>query len=251
MLGRSAAGMVSGMNKELYMEAKYSMEEFLEIIKKLRSKDGCPWDREQTHESLRQCMIEEAYEAAESIDIYKEEGSWENMQEELGDVLLLVVMQSRIAEEEGIFDFSDVVDGISAKMIRRHPHVFGEKKAEEAGEVIKLWEDVKAEEKKDKKPSAIPRSFPALMKAEKLWKQQKRLDTAGGSLKNIESAVNILDKVREVSEKGITEPDEEGLGAAMGELLFTIVKIVSAMGIRAEDALNQFVKSNEAGREYE
>lgn len=102
------------------MEKKYTYEEFLQIIKRLRAEDGCPWDRAQTHESLKPCMLEEAYEVVEAIDQKDEE----NLKEELGDVLLQVVMHAQIAEEENWFDMADIVDGIASKMVSRHPHIF-------------------------------------------------------------------------------------------------------------------------------
>ena len=118
------------------MSDKYRFENFVEIIEKLRAKDGCPWDREQTHDSLRPCMMEEAAEFVSSIRIYHESGSAENMREELGDILLQVVMHSVIAEEEGLFTMKDVVEEVSEKMIRRHPHIFGTAQADTSEQVL-------------------------------------------------------------------------------------------------------------------
>ncbi len=130
---------------------KYSLADLLEIVAKLRSEDGCPWDREQTHESLKPCLIEESGEVIEAIDNKDEE----NLIEELGDVLLQVLMHSQIASEEGRFTFEDVVQGVSEKMIRRHPHVFGDKKAENAEEALKNWKQAKALEKENKKKGVL------------------------------------------------------------------------------------------------
>lgn len=122
---------------------KYGLEDLRQIIGILRSERGCPWDREQTHASLKGCMMEEAQEALEGIDIYEKTGAWDNLCEELGDVLWQVVMHSVIAQEEGIFTLDDVIQGISEKMIRRHPHVFGGAGADTA----LSWEEIKEREK--------------------------------------------------------------------------------------------------------
>ena len=131
------------------MKKNYSYEEFVEIIRKLRSKDGCPWDREQTHESLKSCLIEEAYEVIEGIDLLEKTKDPANLCEELGDVLLQVVMHSVIAEEEKNFTIQDVINGISEKMVRRHPHVFGDVVAETSSEVLENWEEIKKKEKEE------------------------------------------------------------------------------------------------------
>ena len=129
---------------------QYTYEEFLEIIRILRGENGCPWDKVQTHESLKPCMTEEAAELLSSIRIYEQTGNSENMIEELGDVLLQVVMHAQIASEEGLFSMADVVDAVSRKMVHRHPHVFGSGNADTPEEVLTNWEEIKKEEKKDK-----------------------------------------------------------------------------------------------------
>ena len=128
----------------------YSFQDFVDIIKRLRADDGCPWDREQTHQSLKKCLTEECNEVLEGIEIYESTGDWDNLCEELGDVLLQVVMHSVIAQEEGIFNIDDVIQGISEKMVRRHPHVFGNGRADNASQVRMIWEEIKAQEKKEK-----------------------------------------------------------------------------------------------------
>ncbi len=122
---------------------RYGLEDLRQIIRILRSGQGCPWDREQTHTSLKECMREEAQEALDAIDIYARTGAWDNLCEELGDVLLQVVMHSVIAQEEGIFTLEDVIQGISEKMIRRHPRVFGGAEADSA----LSWEEIKERER--------------------------------------------------------------------------------------------------------
>ena len=127
-----------------------SFDNFRRIIKRLRAEDGCPWDREQTHGSLKAPVIEEAAEVICGINIYDETGNPENLKEELGDLLLLIVMQAQIAEEEGIFTMDDVISGITEKMIRRHPHVFGDTKVNDSREVLDNWEEIKKLEKAGK-----------------------------------------------------------------------------------------------------
>lgn len=131
-------------------DRKYTFQDFYEIIARLRSEDGCPWDREQTHGSLKPCLIEEAEEVLEGIDIYEETGDWDNLCEELGDLLLQVMMHSVIAEQEGIFTINEVIQTVSEKMVRRHPHVFGNGQADTSKEVLLTWEQIKAQEKLEK-----------------------------------------------------------------------------------------------------
>ena len=124
-----------------------SFDELKEVVRRLRAEDGCPWDREQTHGSLKAPVIEEAAEVICGINIYEQTGNAENLKEELGDLLLQVIMQAQIAEEEGIFSLDDVVRGITEKMIRRHPHVFGNANVKDAEEVLVNWEEIKKKEK--------------------------------------------------------------------------------------------------------
>ncbi|MDE7188127.1 MAG: MazG family protein [Lachnospiraceae bacterium] len=182
-------------------DRKYTYEDLLHIIRTLRSEDGCPWDRAQTHESLKPCMMEEAAELLASIRIYGQTGDPENMREELGDVLLQVVMHAQIASEEGLFTMADVVDEVSRKMVRRHPHVFGKGSAGTPDEVLTNWEEIKKEEKKGKKwitspLQEIPRELPALTRAAKVLKKIDQNYEKGSSYRqNVEAlqeAVNAL-----------------------------------------------------------
>lgn len=136
-----------------------SMQRFQDIVAKLRSEQGCPWDRVQTHQSLRHCIIDEAAEVLAAVDLYEKLGDAENLCEELGDLLFLIVLQSQIAEEEGIFTFEDVVEGITKKMIRRHPHIF-----RRGQEKIPSWEEIKRQEKSEKDPSFFIEQKKALKK---------------------------------------------------------------------------------------
>lgn len=126
---------------------RYTYEDFLDIIAMLRSENGCPWDKVQTHDSLRPCMMEEAAEVLAAIRIYDTTGNAGNLQEELGDVLLQVVMHAQIAKEEGIFTMEDVVNDVAQKMVRRHPHVFGTVEANTSEQVLQNWEEIKKQEK--------------------------------------------------------------------------------------------------------
>ena len=127
-----------------------SFDEFREVVRRLRAPDGCPWDREQTHMSLKPGVIEEASEVICGINVYDKTGNCENLKEELGDLLLQVVMQAQIAEEEGLFTIDDVAKGITEKLIRRHPHVFGDVKVSGTDEVLANWDEIKAKEKEGK-----------------------------------------------------------------------------------------------------
>ena len=127
-----------------------SFDELKDVVKKLRAPDGCPWDKEQTHDSLKPGVVEEAAEVICGINVYEKTGNPENLKEELGDLLLQVVMQAQIAEEESLFTMDDVAKGITEKLIRRHPHVFGDVKVADSKEVLVNWEEIKAKEKEGK-----------------------------------------------------------------------------------------------------
>ena len=162
------------------MDKRHDFQSFVRIIKALRAENGCPWDREQTHESLKPCMTEEAAELLAAIRIYEKTGNAENMREELGDILLQAVMHSVIAEEEGLFTIEDVIDEISQKMIRRHPHVFGSVQAETSDQVLVNWEEIKKKEKEGKSwikspLREIPQELPALARACKVIKKADKL----------------------------------------------------------------------------
>lgn len=216
-------------------ENRYTWEDFRGIIARLRAPEGCPWDREQTHESLRGCMIEEAYEAVEGIRILSETGKSENLREELGDVLMQVVLHSQIAEEEGLFSLDDVVDGISRKMIYRHPHVFGQVQAETSDQVLHNWEELKKKEKGNPTPeediAAVPRCLPALIRTQKI---QKKLEKYYGAFQN------DTDSHREAAEAlealGREDDPEKAKGLA-GELLIKVSNLLRLKGISGEESL--------------
>ena len=212
------------------MEKKYSFDDFREIVDALRSEQGCPWDKAQTHESLRSCMVEEAYEAVSAINRRDEE----NLCEELGDVLLQVVLHSRIAQEEGSFTLDDVVQGISEKMIRRHPHVFGD-----GGEDMPGWEEIKRREHEGKVSRGlfgdIPEEFPALIRAQKVMKKAAgecaELREEEASLEKIQGLAGRLKKAQNAGETGGTEE-------IITSMLLYCVNFLRLKGIHAEQVLN-------------
>ena len=220
------------------MKKEYSFNDFVDIIKRLRAPDGCPWDREQTHGSLRSCLIEEAYEVADGIDTFENTGDYENLCEELGDLLLQVVMHSVIAEEEENFTMEDVISGISEKMIRRHPHVFGEVKADTSQEVLKNWEEIKKEEKSEEKVSdgmrRVARALPATIRAEKV---QKKAAKVGFDFPNYEEAEKkVIEELKELAEarKDGTLADME---EEFGDLVFSVVNLSRFLQLNVENSL--------------
>lgn len=165
---------------------KYNFDEFTEIIARLRGENGCPWDKEQTYESLKPCLVNETAEALGAINLLAETGDSANLCEELGDVLLQVVLLAQIAREEGHFSMEDVVQGISEKMIRRHPHVFGKVQVENSGQVLTNWAEIKKQEKQGRSPEYKKREKAATVEASKeiinhlkqeLDKQEKMAET--------------------------------------------------------------------------
>lgn len=200
----------------------------LEVVLRLRSPQGCPWDREQTHASLRATMLEEAYEVLEAID----ERSMPKLREELGDVLLQVLMQATIAEEAEEFTLGDVADSVREKLVRRHPHVFGDRKVSGADEVVRNWEALKAAEYgRQSALDGVQRSLPALQWA---WSLQRRAANVGFDWPDVEGA---LDKVREELDEVRDAKTVEDRENEFGDLLFTMVNVARKLGINPEDAL--------------
>ena len=231
---------------------KYTYEEFLEIIRTLRGENGCPWDKVQTHESLKPCMTEEAAELLASIRIYEKTGNPENMIEELGDVLLQVVLHAQIASEEGLFTMADVVDGVSRKMVRRHPHVFGTGNADTPEEVLTNWEEIKKEEKKDKdwveSPlREIPQELPALTRAAKVL---KKADKYYGQGSTYEQDVDALQEAVEALRACKPEAYSKELERILADMLMRLSDIArigkisheQALTDRIEDLIDQYEK---------
>lgn len=239
---------------------QYTFDEFVEIIETLRSENGCPWDREQTHESLRSCMMEEAAELLAAIRIYKETGNAENMQEELGDILLQAVMHSVIAKEENLFSMEDVIRGISEKMIRRHPHVFGSAAIEGQEALLQNWEEIKKQEKEGKawitSPlREIPAELPSLTRAVKIMKKLDKLpeyhDAQTGESKvpdyqeladNLTQATQDTQQLlRQLQDK--KEIDKQELSGTVTDLLRTICQISYRAGLQPEQLLYDDMES--------
>ncbi len=213
-------------------DGRYTLPQLLQIMKALRSPEGCPWDKEQTHQSIKNDALEEVYEVVEAID----NNDAVALCEELGDMLLQVVFHSSIAEEENEFTFDEVVDGISKKLVLRHPHVFGEASVENSSEVLDLWDSIKKEEKKQTTVAdtlnSVPKPFPALMRAAKV---QKRANKAG--VINTATLNQVKEKLS-FFENSLNMADNEETKKAYGELLFTLAGLQQSLHINAEEALN-------------
>lgn len=220
------------------MKEKYNFEDLLNIIKVLRSENGCPWDKVQTHETLKEAMLEEAYEVVEAID----KKDTKNLCEELGDVLLQIVFHSQIEKENKQFDITDVVDGISKKMIHRHPHIFADAKAENEQEVLQNWEEIKKKEKAFQTQTevlkAVPDALPALIKASKVQKKASDLKF------DFETVFDALQKVKEEIKELEMELNEENgnIEEEFGDILFSMVNISRFLKINPEFALTKSMK---------
>ena len=212
----------------------YDIYDLIRIMEYLRSEDGCPWDREQSHESIRSNVIEEAYEVADAID----SGSQEMLVEELGDLLLQVVFHARMDEEAGGFNFDDVCDGICKKLVYRHPHVFGDVNADTSDEVLKNWDALKKTEKKQESftdtLNSVPKAFPALMRSQKV---QKRAARAGFDFDNKSDVYDkVAEEMVELSDADALA-DNKKVFEEYGDLLFSVVNLARFLNIDAEEAL--------------
>ena len=207
------------------------LREMLEVIEALRAPDGCPWDGEQTHRSLRPYLLEETYELLEAI----EAGNTDDVSEELGDILLQVFMHHAIAQEAGDFTIADVAKHATAKMVHRHPHVFGDVEVAGADEVLTNWEGLKnKEQRKRGRVSALegaPKTLPALAWALSL---QKRAARVGFDWKDKEG---VLEKVAEEAQELAAEDDRERQGEELGDLMFAVVNLARHLRLNPEDAL--------------
>ncbi len=222
---------------------KYSFSELVEIMELLRSEKGCPWDREQDHESLKRYLIEETYEVLEAIDLKDKN----KLSEELGDLLLQIVFHAQIGRESGTFDINDVITGISRKMIQRHTHVFGEARADTADEVVDNWEAIKKKEKGIKSQTEVlkdvPSNLPALMRSFKVQQKAAQVgfdwDAAEGVFEKIYEEIKELEDV--YRSKNVERINEE-----MGDVLFSLVNLSRFLKVQPElaltDATNKFIK---------
>lgn len=226
-------------------DKRYTTEQLNQILEILRSPEGCPWDREQTHKSIRNDMLEETYEAVDAIDLDDNEA----LCEELGDMLLQVVFHSTIAKEQGDFTYEDVVDGVCRKLILRHPHVFGSGSAETSEQVLDMWDKIKKEEKHQETVSdtlkSVPVAFPSLMRAAKV---QKRVKKAGLEIGNPLDD-NRLDKVFMDLKKAHASTNIEQINESLSKLLFLLSGLQNFYKNNCEELLstetNRFIKSFE------
>lgn len=211
------------------------MENLVNILKNLRGENGCPWDKEQTHESLKPCLIEEAYEVIDAID----HKNMDSLEEELGDLLLQVVFHANLAEEKNKFDIQRVIKTVSRKMIYRHPHVFGNVNADDTEKALLTWEEMKKHEKQSKTYTQqmhdIPSQLPALMKS---CKVQKKAAQVGFDWDDVEGAIDkVKEELGELLEiyKG---QDQEKINEELGDLLFAVVNVARFLKVEPEQALN-------------
>lgn len=212
----------------------YSIDDLITIVRLLRGEGGCPWDREQTHKSIRNDFLEETCEAIEAIDL----GDTELLREELGDVLLQVVFHCRIEEEICSFTFDDVCDEICKKLIVRHPHVFGSVTAENTEQVLKNWDAIKMETKGQTSYTdtlkSVATTLPALMRAQKVGKRAMR---AGMDFSCAEDAIACISAEKSELDKAVAAADKANIEEEIGDLLFSCVNAARHLGIDAELAL--------------
>lgn len=207
-------------------------EGLLKIVEDLRGPEGCPWDKEQTHTSLTRFAIEEAHELADAID----SGDSKAIRDELGDMLLQVVLHAEIARQDGLFDIHDVIQNISEKMIRRHPHVFDDTKAATSDEVLDNWAKIKAKEKGHKDPFDIPKSLPSLLRAHKIGEKTKTVAFDWNSPQSCWSKVEEeLNEVRLAT----AQNDRAEIEAELGDVLFSLAQWARHMGFDSEQALRK------------
>ncbi len=206
-----------------------SIDRLREIVSKLRAPDGCPWDREQTHATLKPHLLEECYELIDAIDDQDDEA----LVEELGDLLLQVVLHAQMADEEGRFHFDQVADRIADKLVRRHPHVFGQDKLSTSDAVLRQWDAIKRSEKKERTSilDGVPRTLPALAKAQKV---QIKAARAGFDW---QEAQDVLAKIREEIAEIEAAQDPDQVSEELGDLLFSLVNFARKRDLHAEDLL--------------
>src|SRR5438876_3349515 len=235
MVERSAmAESLSNLSSAALNSQPSTFNKLCEIVAKLRGPGGCPWDREQTHESLLPATIEEAYEVAEAARAKNNA----HFREELGDLLLLVVMHAEIAREAGRFDINNVVDDVTEKLVRRHPHVFGKSDARDSGAVLKQWEAIKREEKRSDSHylASLPRALPALMRAQKAQSKAARVNFDWTEAREV--IAKVEEELREMKD-AIASQDREMITDEIGDVLFAVVNLARKCEIDAESALQK------------
>ena len=224
--------------------AALAMDRLLDLMARLRAPDGCAWDREQTPATLKSQMLEEVYEVIDAID----SGSEGDLTEELGDLLLHIVFQAQIGREEGKFDFAAVANGIADKLVRRHPHVFGDQKTDDPAKIVAQWNELKKAEKPERSSAldGVPRALPALMRAEALQKKARHVGfdwpDARGSLEKVreeiaEATAEIEAELAMVQASETRLPPGEKTAEELGDLLFSIVNLTRHLKLNAEELL--------------
>lgn len=225
------------------MEKQFNFQELHAIVSTLRSEQGCPWDRAQTHETMKSCTIEEAYEVNQAVTDLSQTGDSSNLCEELGDLLLQVMLHSQIAEDNGEFTLDDVIDGIARKMIRRHPHVFGGKTYQSIEDQQAGWESIKAQEKPQQESSPrtelenVPATFPALIRSQKVLKKAIKHELI--SSKDEDIFKEMLQSVIDLQMAAAHPEHQEQFSKKLGETLFAISKLSAKYGIHSEMALTR------------
>lgn len=214
------------------MDVAQQFAKLVEIMARLRSPEGCPWDREQTHQSLRPYLLEETYEVLEALD-QQQNGE---LCKELGDLLLQVVFHAQIAGEASSFTLSEVIAGITEKLIRRHPHVFGETKVNSAAEQRTLWEKLKKTEGKISVIDGVPAALPALQRAQRL---QQKAGAAGFDWENVDQVIAKFNSELAELQQARRDGDARQLEDEFGDVLFSLVAVGRWLGLNAEDALRQ------------
>lgn len=211
--------------------------EFVDVVAKLRAPDGCPWDREQTYQSLKRYVLEEGYEVLEAVDSEDPD----KLCDELGDLMLQVLMYAQLAAEEGCFDIRDVMGGIVDKLIRRHPHVFGDLSVENSDEVLRNWDAIKSQERPERTSAldGVPKELPALMKALEVSKRAVKVGFEWGSL---EGVLEKLDEEIAELKAELPDRDPDKLRGELGDLLFTVVNVARWLRVDPEEALRQMVE---------
>jgi MazG family protein len=214
-----------------YQPSTINFAKLCEIVAKLRAPGGCPWDREQTHESLLPALIEEAYEVAGAMRA----NDSANFREELGDLLLLIVMHAEIARESGRFDINDVLEEITEKLIRRHPHVFGTSDARDSGAVLKQWESIKRGEKTGRHYLGdLPTALPALVRAQKAQSKVARVNFDWSEVRDV--IAKVEEEIQELKQ-AVLEQDRKSIEDEVGDLLFAVVNLARKSKLDAESAL--------------
>jgi len=212
-------------------------DRLMNLMRRLRAPGGCPWDAEQTHESLKRYLLEETYEVFEAID----KNDPELLKEELGDLLLQPVFHAAIAEEKGVFTMDDVLEAICDKLVRRHPHVFGEERVKTAEEQVENWERIKKAEKGEERKSAIagvPPHLPSLMKAQKITEKASRVGFDWSHVDEVYA--KVLEELKEFEET-MAERDQDRMEAELGDLLFAIVNLGRFLRLDPEEALRKTI----------